>query len=171
MNFLKISLVVLLFSFLGSIQNQLLAQGPEGSWTATFSIGDSLVNGDYKAKFIEFTNSVELYVYKNNSFFCKYFIFDYSYGRTNKFKSLSFKKDWRGDIGFSRDFMPIKESIYSIALKDRKGQIGKNSSAGWVLNDTVDVTDSAFLQLEDDGTLVMYSGTGGSPIVKVDCRN
>jgi hypothetical protein len=171
MKLLKISFAVLLFSFLGGMQNQLFAQGPEGSWTATFNVGDSLVNGNFKAKIIDFTNTVELYVYNNDKVFCTYFIFDYSVaGRANKFKSLSFKKDRDGDIGFSRDFMPIRESIEWIALKHRKGKLNQNSYAGYVENDTVEVTESAYIQLETDGQLKMYSGTGGVPIVSLSCK-
>jgi hypothetical protein len=170
MKLLKIFTAVLLFSLLGSMENQVLAQVQEGSWTSTFSVGDSLVNGDFKAKIIEDERSVKLDVTKNNSFFCSYFIYDYSFaGRSHKFKSLSFKKDFRGDLGFSRDFMPVKESIYSILLKDRK-TMNEKQSVGYIRNTTVEATDSAFLNLEDDGTLAIYSGTGGMQIIHLDCK-
>jgi hypothetical protein len=163
MKLLKIFSAVLFFSFLGSMQNQLLAQGPEGSWTTKFSVGDSLVNGDFKVKFVDSPKSDELIITKNNTFFRRYIIIEKESGK--KIGSLSFKKDSAGEpVGFSKDFLPQYGRIIPISLKSRHNSNEK------VMNTTEEVTDSAFLQLEDDGFLNIYSGTGGVPIVQLICQ-
>jgi hypothetical protein len=186
MKLLKISFAVLLFSFLGSMNNQVLAQdGPEGgSWTRTFRTSDSLVNGDFGAK-------IELgtVAYGNKPYSIKICKAGQTYPIRRCFiiesgstlHSLSFKQDKTegnpyypavdNGMYIATNSTPAEDSkSRNISLKSRKGKGGTNGYAGWVLDDTVEATDSAYFQLESDGTLVIYSGTGGKAIVRLDCK-
>jgi hypothetical protein len=165
MKHLKIYFAVLFFSFLGAAQNQLFAQEPAGSWTRTFGANDTLSNGDYRA-FLEKqgTNPPRLVVKvikaSDKSAVSTAFIWEVE---NATFYNISFKvppSHRTEDILYQVfNTQPQNTSEYSLS----KGR--RNYLAGNVLNTTEEVTPSAYIKLEDDGKVVIYSGTGGVPIV------
>ena len=163
MKLLKIYLAVLFFSFVGSMHNQVLAQGPEGSWTRSFKETDELTNGDYSAKIEKGTSGFELIVRKvsNKSLVSSYFVISHEGGRL--FKSLDLKYDnYTKGMAVAYNTIPSFSSTTSL-VKD-----GRNSFTRWsgkALDSNTEVTDSAYFQLEDDGKFHIYSGEGGVPIV------
>ena len=176
MKLLKISFAVLFFSFLGSIQNQLLAQGPSGSWTREFLLNNTLTNGDFKATIEKNPSKLEYslrtYMASDNSTVSNCIIFQSAY-----FKRLAFQNgsSWNGNYyqfiveGQEYDSGAFKD----ISLNARKGKLDQTIPAGLVLNDTDEATASAYIQLESDGKLVIYSGTNGTPIIQIPmpCKN
>jgi hypothetical protein len=165
MKLLKIFSAVLFFSFLGSIQNQLWAQGPEGSWTRSFKESDVLTNGDYRAKIVKLSAGYNIKVEKvsDNSHFGYYFIITTEGGTV--FKALDLKYDsFEKAVVVGYDVIPTRTSTTSLVKK------GRDSFSNWsnrATNLDVEVTDSAYFQLEEDGKFVIYSGTGGVPIVNL----
>jgi hypothetical protein len=176
MKLLKIYFAVLLFSFLGSMQNQVLAQGPLGSWTREFLLDNTLVNGDYKATIeknpVGPKYSLRIYKASDNSTISSCIIF-----QNTHFKRLAFTNgsSWRGKFFY----FTVERQEYDsdqnrdISLEARKGKLDQTIPAGLVLNDTVEATESAYIQLESDGKLVIYSGAGGVPILQIiePCKN
>jgi hypothetical protein len=166
MKHLKIYFAVLFFSFLGATQNQLFAQEPAGSWTRTFGANDTLSNGDYRA-FLEKqgTNPPRLILKvikaSDKSAVSAAFVWELD---NLTFYNISFKtatgyKPEEAILYQVFNTQPPNTSQYSLSKASR------HYVAGDVLNKTEEVTPSAYIKLEDDGKVVIYSGTGGVPIV------
>ena len=170
MKHLKIYFAVLFFSFLGAAQNQLFAQTKEGSWTRTFNITDILENEDYRAKLemdAVHNHKIKLVIYKasDNSIVRRVSVGGIFSGAT--FKSLAIAKSGKeNEVSFCVNEEPTPQFPGCITLSADYRQRG-GFALFKVLNTTVEPTDSAYFQLESDGRVVIYSGTGGTPIIEL----
>jgi hypothetical protein len=169
MKHLKIYFAILFLSFLGSTQNQLFAQTKEGSWTRTFNLTDVLENEDYKAKLemdAKLAHKVMLVIYKasDNSIVRRV---DAAGIVGTTFKSLTIQKSGKeNEVSFCINEEPAEKFPNCRTLSADSRQRG-NLANFKVLNTTVEPTESAYLQLEADGRVVIYSGTGGTPILEL----
>jgi len=168
MKLLKISLAILLFSFLGSMHNPLSAQEPNenlGSSAQAISLDQYLENGDFKTKW-EVGSKSELVTYKaSNDATLRKIGFS---GRANEtFKSLSLRicnHNNQNLMCLCQNFEPTRSDCISLSADSRnRGNLANYK----ILNTTIEPADSAYFKLESDGKLVIYSGTGGSPILEL----
>jgi hypothetical protein len=176
MKLLKISFAVLLFSFLGSMQNQVLAQEPTknaGYWGRTLSNLEYLENGDFRAKLQNHpTNAhwVQLIIYKaSDNSVVKSLLVSNNQNNT-KVKSLQFDTSG-GDpniwLSCTTDAQTDKVLNLSTAARNSYWDLYK------ALDKTTEVTSYAYFQLENDGRFVIYHSTvgmfnsAGTPIVEL----
>jgi len=171
MKLLKIFSAVLFFSFVGSLQNQLLAQGTKniGYWARSLKLDEYLENGDYRAGFSTYGNSgnkVLTLTNKNTGEVIKNLILLYSSDTAveifePEYGNYYFVTKGSGK-GYSRYFELRKDF-----RKDEQSWYSK------VLDKEVEVDKSAYFQLESDGRFVIYHGTvglfgtAGTPIVEL----
>jgi hypothetical protein len=166
MKHLKIYLAILLFSFLGSMHNQLLAQEPReniGYWGRSINQDQYLENGDYRAKLRD--NGLVIYNKNGNSGerFIKI--------NPNKVERLHFQsgleagsdiilKSWSNEGSFN---------LANLAVFRRS----ESGPAVKVLDSSTPVISSCYFQLETDGRFVIYHGTvgifnsAGTPIIEL----
>jgi hypothetical protein len=166
MKHLKIYFAVIFFSFLGSVQNQVLAQGPEGSWTREFKANDTLSNGDYRAIFRygpQYQNNVRLFIYKasDNSTVTNEAMGNLD-GRT--FISFSINANADNIVAFNFNTEPALNRARPLSKQER-------ATGSWrmyrVFDADVEVTDTAYMKLESDGRFIIYSSSSGVPVVEI----
>jgi len=178
MKHLKIFSAVLLFSFLGSLNNQVCAQTEPtenaGYWSRNIHSGQYLQNGDFRAKLKCIDGNATLVIYKksDNSIVRSTQL---GTGFTNATDFNLYVSAFRednflvcGQVKDASESSSIK--IAYLRLSDRS----KNTASYLkVLDDTKDATEYAYFQLESDGRFVIYHSTvgmfnsAGTPIIEI----
>jgi hypothetical protein len=177
MKLLKIYFAILLFSFLGSMDNQLFAQEedyveagtpspddpnePVKSWSRSWGTNDRLQNGPCSAQIIKSVNNiVRIIIYNNNTKLERQVEIMWDvYG------SLVAQTIYQnaGNIEFRSQTMATSVGM-NLSREDRK------TNPYWkkfkVLNSDVIVGPDAYMKLESDGRFMIYSGKGGVPVVE-----
>jgi hypothetical protein len=167
MKHLKIYFAILFFSFLGSTQNQLFAQGdytapaePAKSWSRGMGLNDVLENGDYKAHFFrDNQNTVKLIITKSG-------------GSVREVETA-----WHVSSPFVNQAIYTNAGNVEFRLQTTGQGVGVNLSREdrknhpyWkkfkVLNSDVLVEESAYMKLESDGRFMIYSENGGIPVIE-----
>jgi hypothetical protein len=175
MKFFKIFSAILFFSFLGSIQNHLLAQEPTknaGYWGRELAADQYLENGDYRAKLVNGQVSYHVLVVIYNKY-------------TNNIQQSLFLNIESGNTEVQKISFEKNKSLTTLVCTtasrtsncgffsiDRRG---KNVGPPFwkVLNTDVEIDESCYFQLEEDGRFVIYHGTtgifgsAGTPIVEL----
>ena len=176
MKLLKIFSAVLLFSFLGSMQNQVLAQEPTKNisyWGRVLNVDEYLENGDFRAKLQNHPTKahwVQLIIYKksDNSVVKSLLVSDN--GKNTGVKSLQFDTSGGGEnIWLTCTTDAHTDRALNLSMVARNSYWGQYKA----LDKFIEVTSYAYFQLENDGRFVIYHSTvgmfneAGTPIVEI----
>jgi hypothetical protein len=179
MKLLKIYFSVLLFSFLGSVQNQVLAQAEPtrnaGYWERTLNVTDYLENGEFRAKLKNHpTNEhwAQLIIYKKSDNSVVKSILVHNDTKKTAVKSLQLDTSG-GDPNIWLTCTSEAQTVKVLNLSTA-GRVSPTwFHAASILDTTTEVTSYAYFQLENDGRFIIYHSTGmfnspGNPIVELN---
>jgi hypothetical protein len=164
MKLLKISFAVLLFSFVGSMQNQVLAQTNNlGKWTRSMTEDDYLENGDFRARVQIEGGALNLIIYRSDNGDAVRSGGLYSVDHFTKLKDFCLIPDNNKlSPGNTVCFTDTNGGVHykSKLHKNDRYRDFEESGIGKVLNSDVESGRTAYFQLEDDGRFVIYNTSG-----------
>jgi hypothetical protein len=175
MKFLKIFSAILFFSFFGSFQNQLFAQAEPtkniGSSAQKLNADEYLEHGNFRAKLAPTkkpdwgVTDIVIYRANDNTVVNRKAL----HGNSNweNHKSIGFDTSNESEIWFTLTYDATWQGPGGTKKMDNLSDAEACMAGGWsVLNSQVKPTKSVYFQLESDGKLSIYSGTGGTKIME-----